>query len=163
MLKTFIFYDIFKTPIGNLFLIFSGKSLVELSFNKPSDIPYKNGAAPKRFIKELESYFRGEGAGFRQEIKFLSGTDFEQSVWLSLNDIPYGETKSYKWVAEKVGSPSAVRAVGQALSKNPIPIVLPCHRVVESGGSIGGYSAGVEIKVRLLEMEYYSKMDKDKS
>lgn len=160
MHKPSIFYDIIETPIGTLFLLFSGKILVELSFNKPTDVAYKKGAAPKRFIKELESYFSGAETEFHQDINFLKGTDFEKSVWLSLKEIPYGETRSYKWVAEKVGSPSAVRAVGQALSKNPIPIVLPCHRVVESGGSIGGYSAGIKKKVRLLEMEYYSKMDK---
>ena len=77
-------------------------------------------------------------------------------VWYALNEIPYGETKTYKWIAEKIGKPAAVRAVGQALSKNPIPIVVPCHRVIESDGSIGGYSSGVNVKKRLLEMEYYS-------
>ncbi|MDO8283252.1 MAG: methylated-DNA--[protein]-cysteine S-methyltransferase [Thermodesulfovibrionia bacterium] len=162
MQKPSIFYDIFKTPIGNIFLLFSGRSLIEISFNKPLKVAYKKGAAPKSFLKELGSYFSGVETEFRQEIQFLKGTEFEQSVWLSLKDIPYGETRPYKWVAEKIGSPSAVRAVGQALSKNPIPIVLPCHRVVESSGSIGGYSAGVEKKVRLLEMEYYSKMNKNK-
>ncbi|MBI4842949.1 MAG: methylated-DNA--[protein]-cysteine S-methyltransferase [Nitrospirae bacterium] len=157
-----LFYDIFDSPIGSLFLQFSGKALVGLSFEKPSDMALKKGAAQRNFVKELESYFKGTGTGFRQEIKFLTGTDFEKSVWLSLKSIPFGETRTYKWVAEKVGSPSAVRAVGQALSKNPLPVILPCHRVVESGGSIGGYSAGVEKKVRLLEMEYYFKMNREK-
>jgi methylated-DNA-[protein]-cysteine S-methyltransferase len=92
-------------------------------------------------------------------MKFLSGTDFEKGVWSVLRDIPFGETRTYKWVAERTGSPSAVRAVGQALSKNPIPIIVPCHRVIESDGSIGGYSSGVNTKRRLLELEYYAKMN----
>ncbi len=153
-------YDTFESPVGMIYLLFSGRSLIEVSFSKPPDTAYRKGAAPKKFIKELQSYFSGADTEFRQEIKLIKGTDFEQRVWLSIRDIPFGETRSYKWVAEKVGSPAAVRAVGQALSKNPIPIILPCHRVVESSGSIGGYSPGVNKKVRLLEMEYYSKMDK---
>jgi len=160
MQKHPLFYDIFKTPVGTLFLLFSVRALVEVSFTKPSNVAFKKGVVPKNFVRELEYYFNGTETGFSQDVKFLKGTDFEKSVWLSLRAIPYGETRSYKWVAEKVGNPSAVRAVGQALSKNPIPIVLPCHRVVESSGSIGGYSSGVDKKVRLLEMEYYSKMDK---
>jgi methylated-DNA-[protein]-cysteine S-methyltransferase len=68
--------------------------------------------------------------------------------------------RTYKWLAEKTGKPGAFRAVGQSLSRNPIPIILPCHRVIESDGSIGGYSAGVDIKRRLLEIEYYSKLAK---
>jgi O-6-methylguanine DNA methyltransferase len=88
----------------------------------------------------------------------LIGTEFERKVWAALNEIPFGETRTYKWIAEKIGNPAAVRAVGRALSKNPIPIVIPCHRVIESDGSIGGYSSGVNIKKRLLELEYYSKM-----
>ncbi len=155
-----ILYDTYEAPLGKIFLIFSGKSLIEVSFNKPSSISYKKGTAPKGFVKELQSYFSGKETVFSQDIKLTKGTDFEKSIWLILKKIPYGETRSYKWVAEKIGNPSAVRAVGQALSKNPIPIVLPCHRVVESGGAIGGYSSGVDKKVRLLEMEYYSKMDK---
>ena len=153
-------YDFFESPVGTLFLIFSGKSLVKISFEKPSDIAFKKGVASTSFIKELASYFNGSGAGFSQQIKFLTGTDFERKVWTSLKDIPYGETRTYKWIAEKAGNPSATRAAGRALSKNPVPIVLPCHRVIESDGSVGGYSSGINIKIRLLELEYYSKINK---
>jgi methylated-DNA-[protein]-cysteine S-methyltransferase len=151
------FYDIFESPIGLLYLMFSGRFLVGISFKKPMHIAFKRGVAPESFKKELTSYFHGSGANFTQEIKFLSGTDFEREVWSILKEIPYGETRTYKWIAERVGNPLATRAVGRALSKNPIPIVLPCHRVIESDGSIGGYSSGVNIKRRLLELEYYSK------
>ncbi|RJQ50665.1 MAG: methylated-DNA--[protein]-cysteine S-methyltransferase [Nitrospiraceae bacterium] len=154
-----IVYDTFDSPVGRLYLIFSANVLTGISFDKPSDVPFKKRTAPERFVKELSAYFKGENKVFSQEIKFLKGTDFEQKVWSALQEIPFGETRSYKWVAERIGKPAAVRAVGQALSKNPVPIVVPCHRVIESDGSIGGYSSGVNVKKRLLEMEYYSKPD----
>lgn len=160
MKKLSLFYDVFESPVGTLFFIFSGRSLVKVSFERPSDIAFKKGAAPTSFIKELDSYFQGSNAGFSQQINFLTGTDFERKVWTSLKDIPYGETSTYKWIAEKAGNPSATRAAGRALSKNPVPIVLPCHRVIESDGSLGGYSSGTNIKIRLLELEYYSKINK---
>ena len=109
------------------------------------------------FMGELRSYFTGQEVSFTPQLRFISGTDFEKSVWAAIREIPFGETRSYKWVAEKVGSPSAVRAVGRALGKNPIPIVVPCHRVIESDGSLGGYSSGVERKRRLLDLEYFGK------
>ncbi|MBI4690909.1 MAG: methylated-DNA--[protein]-cysteine S-methyltransferase [Nitrospirae bacterium] len=147
------FYDIFESPVGRLFLIFSGKYLAGISFEKPTG---KRGVTPELFKKELRGYFEGKTNEFKQGIIFLEGTDFEKKVWLALKEIPYGETKTYKWLAEKIGNPRANRAVGQALSRNPIPIVLPCHRVIESDGSIGGYSSGTDIKRRLLEIEYYN-------
>jgi methylated-DNA-[protein]-cysteine S-methyltransferase len=163
MSKSSEFYDIFESPVGTLYLVFVKKSLAEISFKKPSQVPFRKGHAPGSFIKELADYFHGNNSSFRQRIQFMRGTDFEKKIWSCIKDIPFGETKTYKWVAEKVGNPSATRAVGQALSKNPVPIVLPCHRVIESDGSIGGYSSGVNIKRRLLEMEYYSKINSTKS
>lgn len=154
-----LYYDIFDSPLGLLYLEFSGKFLTGMSFEKPSDIPFKESAIPESFKKELASYFDGTGTGFKQKIKFLIGTDFEKKVWDLLKEIPSGETRTYKWVAEKIGNSSAARAVGRALSKNPILIVVPCHRVIESDGSIGGFSSGVDSKRRLLDMEYYSKIN----
>lgn len=153
-------YDIFSSPYGTVYLIFSGRHLAGISFKKPADISFRKGAAPDGFLRELSLYFQGNDIHFSQSIEFMTGTEFERKVWSALNDIPFGETRSYKWVAEKVGSPAAVRAVGQALSKNPVPIVVPCHRVIESDGSIGGYSSGPDVKKRLLEMEYYSKLNR---
>jgi methylated-DNA-[protein]-cysteine S-methyltransferase len=161
--KSPVFYDIYECPLGSLYLIFSGSFLSGISFKKPSGIPFKKGSVPGNFIKELSSYFNGTNSSFSQKVKFLTGTDFEKKVWSVLKGIPFGETRTYKWVAEKIGNPSATRAVGQALSKNPVPIVVPCHRVIESDGSIGGYSSGINTKRRLLEMEYYAKMNKQRS
>lgn len=117
--------------------------------------PYPRGRAPESFRQQLSDYFSGRLRDFHQSVVFLHGTDFEKKVWLFLKEIPYGETRAYKWLAEKVGIPKGSRAVGQALSRNPIPVVLPCHRVIESDGSLGGYSAGIDIKRRLLDLEYY--------
>jgi methylated-DNA-[protein]-cysteine S-methyltransferase len=151
-----IYYDTFKSPVGILYMVFSGSYLTAISFKKPAGVPYRSGSAPEEFIKQLKGYFEGAKIAFSQRIKFLKGTDFERRVWIALKAIPYGETRTYKWLAERIGMPKATRAVGHALSKNPIPVVLPCHRVIESDGSIGGYSSGIDIKRRLLELEYYS-------
>jgi methylated-DNA-[protein]-cysteine S-methyltransferase len=154
-----LIYDTYESPIGEMYLIFMGRYLTGVTFSRPGQIPFRKGSATVAFKKELEAYFRGELARFRQKVRFLDGTEFERSVWRVLDSIPYGETRSYKWVAEQIGKPGAVRAVGRALSKNPVPVVVPCHRVIEADGSIGGYSSGVGIKRRLLDLEYYSKLN----
>lgn len=161
-----IFYDTFSSPLGLLYIIFSDNALSGIIFSNetgksPSSIPLpvkriKKGMVPENFKQQLIDYFEGRLRDFKQEVILLSGTEFEKSVWLTLREIPYGETRTYKWVAERIGKPKAVRAVGRALSKNPIPIVLPCHRVIESDGSIGGYSSGIKKKRRLLNLEYFN-------
>lgn len=154
-----IFFDTFRSPFGALFLVFSRRKLAEIRFER--DIPScPKGKAPESFKKQMNDYFSGRLREFHHSIVFISGTDFEHKVWLSLKDVPYGETRTYKWIAERIGNPKAVRAVGGALSRNPIPIVLPCHRIIESDGSIGGYSSGVDIKRRLLDLEYYNLIGK---
>lgn len=153
------FYDTFESPVGTLYLIFTGKILRGIDFKKPSEI-LRRGNAPFLIKKELKEYFENGRDDFTQKIALTKGTEFEKKVWLALKEIPYGETLTYKWLAEKIGKPNAFRAVGQALSRNPMPIVLPCHRVIESDGSLGGYSAGIDIKRRLLDIEYYMKLAK---
>jgi len=152
-----IFFDIFDSPIGILYLIFAGRNLAGISFKKPG---CKRKQALDSFKRELKDYFGGKIQSFTQPVVFIEGTDFEKKVWLALKEIPYGETRTYKWLAEKIGNPKANRAVGRALGRNPIPIVFPCHRVIESDGSVGGYSSGVDIKRRLLDMEYYNVKSK---
>jgi O-6-methylguanine DNA methyltransferase len=153
------FYDTFESPVGVLYLIFVGEALCGIDFTKP-DLPRKSShSAPVH--KELKEYFKHGKAGFTQEISFIKGTEFDHSVWTALKEIPFGETRTYKWLAEKIGRPNASRAVGQSLGRNPILIILPCHRIIESDGSIGGFSAGIDIKRRLLEIEYYIKQAKN--
>lgn len=103
-------------------------------------------------VSQLEEYFDGRRRRFDLPTK-LSGTDFQRQVWRSLRDIPYGSVVSYAELAAMVGRPGAFRAVGQANGANPLPIVLPCHRVVASGGRIGGYGGGLAMKRRLLALE----------
>jgi methylated-DNA-[protein]-cysteine S-methyltransferase len=153
------FYDTFESPVGNLYLVFDGKSLREIHFRKPADM-LRRGKAPPLLKKELKEYFESGREEFTQRIVLTGGTEFEKAVWHALMEIPYGETRTYKWLAEKIGKPNASRAVGQALSRNPIPIIIPCHRIIESDGTIGGYSGGIDIKRRLLDIEYYIKLSK---
>jgi methylated-DNA-[protein]-cysteine S-methyltransferase len=151
------YYDTFESPLGTLSLVFTGKILIGVTFKKPTGV-IRKGEAPSLIKKELREYFENGRQAFTQKIDFAKGTGFDRNVWLALKEVPYGETRTYKWLAEKLGNPAASRAVGQALSRNPIPILLPCHRIIESDGSIGGYSAGSDIKRRLLEIEYYMKL-----
>ncbi len=108
---------------------------------------------PLKLKKELDQYFSGKSKEFNYPLHFFSGTEFEQKVWKALQTIPYGETRSYAWLAKKIGNPQAVRAVGGANGKNQIPIVIPCHRVINSNGKLGGYSGGLSFKKKLLELE----------
>ncbi len=153
------FYEIFDSPVGILYLIYSGKKLTGIRFDKPSNIPLRP-SSQNTLRHELREYFNNGLDIFSQEIHFTTGTEFDHKVWRTLKEIPFGETRTYKWLAERIGKPNASRAVGRSLSRNPIPIVLPCHRIIESDGSIGGFSGGVVIKRRLLDMEYYIKLSK---
>jgi len=152
-------YDTFESPPGILYLVFTGEILKGVSFKKPNG-PVRKGKAPSWIKKELREYFEKGLDKFSQKIGFNKGTEFERKVWLVLKEIPYGETRTYKWLAGKIGKPNATRAVGRALSRNPLPIILPCHRIIESDGSIGGYSSGIDIKRRLLDIEYYINLSK---
>jgi len=153
------YFDTIESNIGTIYLLFTDNALRGLDFTRP-DENLRKGEAPPLVKKELLEYFQRGRASFTAKIILLKGTDFEKMVWLALREIPYGETRTYKWLAEKIGRPAAFRAVGQALSRNPLPIFLPCHRVIESDGSLGGYSGGTDIKRRLLDMEYYVRLEK---
>jgi len=100
----------------------------------------------------LQSYFAGERKHFDLSL-LLEGTDFQKTVWTALRQIPYGETISYKQLAQRIGKPRAVRAVGAANGANPIPIIIPCHRVIGNDGSLTGFGGGLPLKKRLLELE----------
>lgn len=118
-----------------------------------SRIPVRNDGGFKLLTRDLKKYFEGYPVKFRYNTDLLEGGEFMKSVWKRLMDIPYGETRSYQWVAEQIGNPKACRAVGYANGKNPIPIIIPCHRVIQKNGLLGGYTGGIDIKKRLLEIE----------
>lgn len=107
----------------------------------------------KRLLKDMKDYFEGKSIIFDWPFDWDQGTAFEQAVWQTIRKVPYGETRSYQWVAEMIGRPRAVRAVGNANGKNPFSLVVPCHRIIKSDGSIGGYTGGLSIKRKLLAHE----------
>jgi len=111
--------------------------------------PSPFGDLPQRLMR----YLRGEPVSFADRLDLTHATPFRRAVWEATRSVPYGETRSYSWVAEQIGKPKALRAVGQALAKNPLPIVVPCHRIVAKDGSLRGSGRGLEIRKRLLEME----------
>jgi methylated-DNA-[protein]-cysteine S-methyltransferase len=106
----------------------------------------------RQAIEQLRAYFAGELRDFDLSLD-MQGTEFQRRVWLELRNIPYGETRSYSFVANIIGAPTAVRAVGAANGRNPIPIVVPCHRVIGAGGALVGYGGGLPLKRFLLDLE----------
>ncbi|MBM4056601.1 MAG: methylated-DNA--[protein]-cysteine S-methyltransferase [Planctomycetes bacterium] len=113
----------------------------------------RNDSLLKYEIDLLKAYFQGKQVDFDFPLDLSSGTPFQIMVWNKLREIPYGKCRSYKWVAEQIKNPRAARAVGMANNKNPLPPVIPCHRVIGSDGSLTGYASGLHIKKYLLEME----------
>lgn len=153
-----IFYTEMESPVGKLRLVGNEKGLRQLSFVNGR---HTRGVArewvrdEKPFeeaMRQLRAYFRGELKEFDLALE-MQGTEFQKSVWDELRKIPYGETRSYGQVAEFIGNPKAMRAVGAANGQNPIAIIVPCHRVIGSSGSLTGFGGGMDCKKRLLELE----------
>jgi len=113
----------------------------------------ENPSPFKPYKEAIRGYFKGTIKRFSLPLDLENATDFERAVWKTTCAIPYSETRSYGWVASMIRRPEAVRAVGNALGRNPLPIFIPCHRVVRSNGSLGGFGAGLDWKQRLLELE----------
>jgi methylated-DNA-[protein]-cysteine S-methyltransferase len=103
--------------------------------------------------ERLIDYFNGEKVDFPDELDFTSASEFQKKIWQATRIIPYGETRSYLWVATQAGNPKASRATGRALGRNPLPIIIPCHRVIAGNGGMGGFTGGIEMKMRLLALE----------
>ena len=154
-----IYYSRFESPIGPLLLAGSRNGLQLVSFaagNRTSsrvDPEWQlDNSVFVEVVDQLQSYFAGERKNFDLAL-VLEGTDFQKRVWTALRNIPYGETVSYKELAEMIGSPKAIRAVGAANGANPIPIIIPCHRVIGNDGSLTGFGGGLRLKKHLLELE----------
>jgi methylated-DNA-[protein]-cysteine S-methyltransferase len=152
-----------SSPVGKLRLIASDKGLVAIDVRnvKTSSDEVKNVAAQKILSatkKQLEQYFAGKRTSFDIPLD-LEGTDFQRQAWLALCRIPFGKTISYGQQAKNIKKPKAFRAVGSANGKNPIPIIVPCHRVVAGDGSLGGYSLGLKMKKQLLALEGVSEAE----
>jgi methylated-DNA-[protein]-cysteine S-methyltransferase len=146
------------TPIGTLVVSGNDEFVTEVLL----DTPGRGVTAPEDrrglrgpvldAARQLDEYFAQRRTSFDLPLS-LSGTEFQRQVWLTLAEIPYGETISYAELARWVGRPQAFRAVGQANGANPIPVILPCHRVIAADGSIGGYGGGIPVKRLLLALE----------
>jgi methylated-DNA-[protein]-cysteine S-methyltransferase len=153
-----VYYTRFESPVGPLLLAGDSNALRWVSFecskrSAPPQTDWKqNRAAFAEVIRQLQAYFRGELKEFDLPLA-MEGTDFQLRVWKALRGIPYGETISYAQLAGRIGNPKAVRAVGLANGGNPIPIIVPCHRVIGSDGSLTGFGGGLSTKKKLLELE----------
>lgn len=164
-----IYYSEMKhTPIGPLTLFATGAGLCQVEFGAAAAscsrlgrwfADHFGGAALREselqldeFRRQLEAYFAGELVEFSLPLD-MRGTDFQLRVWEALLDIPYGDTVSYKDIAVRIGNPKAVRAVGGANNRNPVPVIVPCHRVIGAGGQMVGYGGGLGIKETLLQLE----------
>lgn len=145
----------YQTVLGLIGITESGGVITELFFRKegyPQDGKEQETPLLREAAKQVEEYFSGKRKSFALPL-VAAATDFQKKVWAALGEIPYGETWSYKQVANYIGQPSAARAVGMANNKNPILIVTPCHRVVGADGKLVGYAGGLDRKEKLLALE----------
>lgn len=155
MANRFTYYD---SPLGTVTLQANEQGLLGVWFEthttKPEDLGTQEDSFPifQSVKEQLERYFAGEVVQFDVPIA-AKGTPFQQSVWHALTTIPYGETWSYAQLADAIGNPKAVRAVGLANGKNPVSVIVPCHRVIGKNGKLTGYAGGIERKQRLLAIE----------
>jgi methylated-DNA-[protein]-cysteine S-methyltransferase len=151
-------YAWYDSPVGRLLLAGSHAGLNCVSFSSGKHAVSvspdwtKDRSVFEAVIFQLDEYFAGQRKAFSLEL-VPEGTDFQRAVWSELQNIPYGETISYKDLAHRIGKPKAVRAVGAANGANPIPIIIPCHRVIGHDGSLTGFGGGLPLKQRLLELE----------
>jgi methylated-DNA-[protein]-cysteine S-methyltransferase len=149
-------YTYLASPLGELLLTADGEGLTGIQFPRHQPSPPAHWKRdPPRFDevgRQLRAYFAGELRDFDLPLA-MGGSPFERRVWSALGKIPYGKTVSYGHIAARIGQPKACRAVGLANGKNPIPIVVPCHRVIGADGGLAGYGGGLDVKRRLLELE----------
>ena len=158
MNMTQIYYEQMPSPIGPLFLVADDDGLREVRFelDRRPHVPQDGWMhSPQKLAevrRQLEEYFSGERLMFDLPLKPL-GTEFQQSVWHALTTIPYAVTTSYGQISQQIQRPKASRAVGAANGRNPIPIIIPCHRVIGSNGTLTGFAGGLAVKQWLLEHE----------
>lgn len=161
-----LYYTRVSTTAGTLGVFSMGRGICRVSLQESAfqdfltkavtsfdATPVRDDDRLQETAKELENYFKGRIRHFRSVIDLYGMTPFQQRVMRSLGEIPYGQVRSYQWVAERIGNPLSCRAVGAACAANPVPILIPCHRVISKDGTLGGFSAGLKIKQLLLDLE----------
>ncbi len=157
------FQSSFQSPLGLIYIVASPRGLVSLNWTKQSGIQFLESNQANKYYNalkfiftkttsEIEAYFKCKKVEFSIPLD-LKGTQFQITVWNQLSKIQFGKTYSYKDIAIKIKKPKAFRAVGNAIGKNPICIIIPCHRVISSNGNLGGFSAGLDKKKYLLKIE----------
>ena len=157
-----IYFSVFPSVVGNLLVAYTEHAIrmIDISDNVDflkdrirSEFPESEKveiSGNLELKKGIEAFISGEDVKFNLRV---DGTPFELEVWSALLDVPYGQTVSYSEIAKRIGKPRAVRAVANACAKNPIPLVIPCHRIIRKSGGLGGYGPGIEKKIALLEIE----------
>ena len=161
-----IYYNTFKSPVGEILATRTEKGLNFVIFPKSTWEKFLSALSKDKSInlikdekkfsslkKDLKAYFSGRKVNFKESLDLKGGTAFQKRVWKAMLKIPFGETRSYGWLAQQVGEKSKARAVGSACGANPIPIIIPCHRVIREDGGLGGYGGGLGIKRKLLGIE----------
>lgn len=159
-------YGEVDSPVGPLMIASSEKGVCEIAFGEHETReaflhhlrtrgyrPVQNQTAIAAVAEQLSEYFRGERDRFEVPLDVSGVTPFTREVLSATAQVPFGQLASYRGIAERIGKPAATRAVGNALGRNPIPVIIPCHRIVRSDSSLGGYTGGVRIKERLLSLE----------
>lgn len=153
-----MYKKVMNSPVGKIEIIEENEKIVELNIYNEERNQKKNNIIEKdtklllEVEKQLREYFEGKRIKFEISLN-PKGTEFMKKVWKELLNIPYGETRTYKEIAEKIGNSKASRAVGMANNKNPIPIIIPCHRVIGSNNKLVGYALGLDMKQYLLDLE----------
>ncbi|MDD2215994.1 MAG: methylated-DNA--[protein]-cysteine S-methyltransferase [Eubacteriales bacterium] len=148
-------YYYFNTKIGKIGIAENGTAITHVQFaneKPPLEGGYQKTPLLKMAAEQLREYFEGKRTDFNLPLS-PAGTEFQLKVWKALQTIPYGETRSYRQVAEIIKKPKACRAVGMANNRNPIAIIIPCHRVIGSNGNLVGYGGGLDLKQQLLDLE----------
>ncbi len=161
-----IHYSCLGAPFGPVFVAKTAKGICFINLSKISETSFQS-LLTKRFLKkpirddkklksvinELLDYFNINQVNFKSLLDLRIGTTFQRKVWDKISEIPYGELRTYKWIANEIGNINAVRAVGNAVGKNPVPPIIPCHRVIRTDGKLGGFSSGISLKKLLLKLE----------
>ncbi len=145
----------YQTDLGIIGIADDGEAITEVFFandESQDDTPQKETRLIQQAARQLIEYLKGQRRKFDLPLR-LMGTEMQQEVWQALLTIPYGQTRSYKQIAEQIGRPRAYRAVGMANNRNPVAIIVPCHRVIGADGSLVGYGGGLHIKEHLLKLE----------
>lgn len=155
-----MYYTRYQSGLAPIILVGDENGLERLYFDVPqakqkldmSPLWIENTSFFAEVIKQLDEYFAGDRKEFDVKLN-LTGSEYQRKIWELLKEIPYGQTRTYKEIAERSGDPNASRAVGNANGKNPVPLIIPCHRVVGADSKLTGYAFGVELKQKLIQFE----------